>query len=137
MYDQMILKALAGAGATIMLIMFVYMVKGIIYGINKTKDVAGFVKEELEKVDKVIQKLSYSEDPNFGKVETICFHLPQQDESLFYAIPPKYIKRLRTKLENSIKSMPDTQISYGRQYAERQFYIGSTLIFSWQNEVKV
>lgn len=134
---EAITSAIAAGLATAMLIGFIYAIKAVVRGVEKTKEVTGFLKEELDKVDRLIERVSYSENPEIGKVETIHFHLSQADESLFYAIPPKYIKRLRTKLEKMLQSVPDTTTSYGRQYAERQFWIGNQLIFSWKNEVKV
>lgn len=134
---EAIKSAIVAGLAMAMLIGIVYAIKAIAKGVEKTKAVAGFLKEELDKVDRLVERITYSENPEIGKVEIVCFHLSQADESLFYAIPPKYIKRLRTKLEKMLQSVPDTTASYGRQYAERQFWIGNQLIFSWKNEVKV
>lgn len=134
---EAIKSAIVAGLAMAMLIGIVYAIKAIAKGVEKTKAVAGFLKEELDKVDRLVERITYSENPEIGKVEVVRFHLSQADESLFYAIPPKYLKRLRAKLEKMLQSVPDTTASYGRQYAERQFWIGNQLIFSWKNEVKV
>lgn len=137
MSAEVIIGGISAGLATAIVIGIFYAIKAIFRGVEKTKEIADFLKEELDKVDRLIELVSYSENPEVGKVEIVCFHLSQADESLFYAIPPKYIKRLRTKLEKILQSVPDTTTSYGRQYAERQFWIGNQLIFSWKNEVKV
>lgn len=142
MYDHhAIVQSIGAIISMVILIGLIYAVKAIVRGTNKikekVKEKAGLLKEELEKVDQLIARLSYSEDLQMGKVETIYFHLSSNDEYLFYAIPPKYIKRLKAKLEQIAQSEPDTEYSYGRQYAERQFWIGNQLIFAWQNEINV
>lgn len=137
MSAEVIIGGISAGLATAIVIGIFYAIKAIAKGVEKTKAVAGFLKEELDKVDRLVERITYSENPEIGKVEVVRFHLSQADESLFYAIPPKYLKRLRAKLEKMLQSVPDTTASYGRQYAERQFWIGNQLIFSWKNEVKV
>lgn len=88
-------------------------------------------------IDLVLQKLEINVYPPTNKVESINFHLNELDERLFYQISPKNVKKLRKRLEILADRLQDNEISYGHKYAERRFYIGEKIIFSWQKEIKL
>lgn len=122
----------------IFLFAIILMAKMFSKGIDKVKDIKHLRDDEIAKVDYIVEKLSHIDvSPKVGKVEFIDFHLDPSDESAFYAISPEYLKRLRPKLENLVNQFEQTDSSYGHKYAERRFFIGDKLIFSWQNEVKI
>lgn len=132
------IEALATGLSTIILIGIVLAVKAMKKGVDKVKDLNQLRNDELYKMDNVVQKIeSIDIFPVTGKVESINFFLNENDESLFYAIPPSYLKRLRKKLELLAKNFKESDLSYGYQYAERHFYIGNKLIFSWKNEINL
>lgn len=135
---EAIKSAIATGLAMIFLFAIIFVVKMLIKGVNKVKEIKHLRYDEIAKVDYIVEKLSYIEiNPKVGKVEFIEFYLDPSDESVFYAISPEYLKRLRPKLENLVNQFEQTDSSYGHKYAERRFLIGDKLIFSWQNEVKI
>lgn len=88
-------------------------------------------------IDLVLQKLEINVYPPINKVESINFHLSELDERLFYQISPENVKKLRKRLEILADRLQDNEISYGHKYAERRFYIGEQVIFSWRKEIKL
>lgn len=131
-------RAIAAGLATLFLIGLILAIKAIRKGVNKVNEVRHSRSDELAKVNLAIENISYiSVIPDVGKVDYIHFYLNQEDEKLFYDIPPEYLKRLRPKLEKLIDQLEQNDVTYGHQYAERQFYIGSKLIFSWHREMKI
>lgn len=138
MYAESFTRAIAAGLAGLFLIGVVLAIKAIRKGVNKAREITHLSTDELSKVDLLVEKLAYiSVIPDTGKVEYIHFYLNEKNEKLFYDIPPEYLKRLRPKLEKLIDLLEQNDITYGHQYAERQFYIGSKLIFSWQRDVKI
>ncbi|MGX2969377.1 hypothetical protein [Ursidibacter sp. B-7004-1] len=138
MSGQALMQALAAGLATLFLIGLILAIKAVGKGVNKAREMTQLVRDELVKVDLLVEKLDYiSVIPNTGKAEYIHFYLNQEDEKLFYDIPPEYLKRLRPKLEKLINQLEQNDITYGHQYAEREFYIGSKLMFSWHREMKI
>lgn len=131
-------QAMIAGIATLFLIGIILAIKAIGKGVNKAREITHLSTDKLSKVDLLVAKLSYiSVIPDTGKAEYIHFYLNQEDEKLFYDIPPEYLKRLRPKLEKLIDQLEQNDVTYGHQYAERQFYIGSKLIFSWHKEMKI
>lgn len=131
-------QAIAAGMATLFLIGVILVIRTIKKGIDKVSDIKHSRDEEISKVDLVISKLSHIEIiPEIGKIDYIYFYLREEDEKLFYSIPPEYLKRLRPKLEILVNQLAKNESSYGHQYAERQFYIGDKLIFKWQKDVRI
>ncbi|MFA9488175.1 MULTISPECIES: DUF805 domain-containing protein [unclassified Mannheimia] len=88
-------------------------------------------------IDLVLQNMGQFCSPPIGRIESINFRISEENERYFYAIPPESVKKLRQRLEILAKRLQDDEDSYGYLYAERRFYIGDKLMFSWSNEVKI
>ncbi|MFA9499716.1 DUF805 domain-containing protein [Mannheimia sp. E30BD] len=88
-------------------------------------------------IDLVLQNIGQFCSPPIGRIESINFRMSEENERYFYAIPPERMKKLRQRLEILAKRLQDDEDSYGYLYAERRFYIGDKLMFSWSNEVKI
>ncbi|MBN6711162.1 DUF805 domain-containing protein [Haemophilus haemoglobinophilus] len=88
-------------------------------------------------IDLVLQKLEINVYSPTNKVESINFQLSESDERLFYQISPENVKKLRKRLEILADRLQDNEIAYGHKYAERRFYIGEQVIFSWRKEIKL
>lgn len=88
-------------------------------------------------IDLVLQNMEQFCSPNMGKIESINFRMNEENERYFYAIPPEKVKKLRQRLEIIAKQLQDNESCYGYLYAERRFYIGNKLIFSWSNKVRI
>lgn len=88
-------------------------------------------------IDLVLQNMVQFCNPNSGRIESINFRMSEDNERYFYAIPPEKVKKLRQRLEIIAKRLQDDENNYGYLYAERRFYIGDKLMFSWSNEVKI
>lgn len=135
--DAIFSAVVAGLGTAI-LIGMVFIVKFIAQGVNKVKEVKSIRDNKLATIDEIVKKINHiSVTPLLGKAEFIDFYLDENEESAFYAIPPEYLKRLRPKLEEKVKQLNQTEESYGYNYAQRRFFIGSKLIFTWSNEIKI
>nr|WP_236650896.1 DUF805 domain-containing protein [Mannheimia pernigra] len=88
-------------------------------------------------IDLVLQNMEQFCSPHIGRIESINFRMNEEYERYFYSIPPKKVKKLRQRLEIIAKRLQDNEDSYGYLYAERRFYIGEKLMFSWSHKVKV
>lgn len=138
MHDHAIIHVIATGLTTAFIIGIIYVVSAIGKGLRKFKGIRHLRGDEICKVDYIVERISHIDiSPKIGKAEYIKFYLDPNDESAFYAISPKYLKQLRPRLEKLASKFEQTESSYGHKYAERSFFIGETLIFSWKNEVKI
>ena len=138
MHSGSIYQAVIVGFATVFIAGAIYIVSKIGKGINKVKEIKYQLDNEIGKVDYVVEKISYIDiNPKVGKVEFIEFYLDPNYESAFYSISPEKFMYLRPHLENLINKFEQTESSYGHKYAERSFFIGDKLIFSWKNEAKI
>ncbi|MDG4953659.1 hypothetical protein [Actinobacillus equuli] len=88
-------------------------------------------------IDLMLQHLEQSTFPDVGRVRSINFVMKEENERYFYAISLEKVGKLRKRLGILANRLKDNEKSYGFLYAERNFYIGDRLIFSWKNEVNI